>query len=98
MNVAMLEQVAKADAGARLPAVYEQAVIALTECASIDECKDWADKAAAIASYSKQAGDQRLLNFAMRIKGRAVQRAGELMKEFDGRGSATELTYRGRPR
>jgi hypothetical protein len=28
------------------------------ECSRIDECKDWADRAAALASYAKQADDE----------------------------------------
>ena len=32
--------------GARLPATYEAATNALADCASIDECQTWADKAA----------------------------------------------------
>ena len=41
--------------GARLPRTYEAARAALAECQQLDECKDWADKAAALASYAKQA-------------------------------------------
>lgn len=33
---------------AQLPAAYEHAKAALAECASIDECQDWADEAAAL--------------------------------------------------
>jgi len=73
-------------AHATLPASYEHAKTALAECNSIDECKDWADKAAALASYAKQADDQTLHNFATRISARAVRRCGELLKQFDARG------------
>ena len=38
---------------AQLPRVYEAAREALTTCQNVDECKDWADKAAALASYAK---------------------------------------------
>ena len=38
---------------AQLPAVYEKAKIALKECAQIDECQQWADRAKALASYAK---------------------------------------------
>jgi len=68
---------------ARLPAVYEAAKSQLAECSRIDECKDWADKAAAIASYAKQAKDKSLERFALRIKARAIRRAGELLTEFE---------------
>ena len=44
-------------AAARLPVAYEQAKVALAACAKIDECRDWADRAKALASYAKQADD-----------------------------------------
>ena len=47
-------------ANAQLPEKYEAAKTALAECARIDECKDWADKAHAMASYAKQADDDSL--------------------------------------
>lgn len=71
---------------ARLPETYEAARKALAECSRIDECQDWADKAAALASYAKQADDDSLHKMALRIQARAVRRAGQLLKEFDGRG------------
>ncbi|MER8570636.1 hypothetical protein NKH19_00725 [Mesorhizobium sp. M1338] len=53
-----------------------------------DEPTPWnpADKAEALASYARQADDDTLLDYAMRVKARAVRRAGELLKEFDGKG------------
>jgi len=68
---------------ARLPAVYEAAVTALSTCERIDECKVWADKAAAIASYARQAHDETLLRMAIRIQARAIRRCGELLKEIE---------------
>ena len=73
-------------AQARLPRTYEAARTALAECNSVDECKDWADKAAALASYAKQAEDETLMKMATRIKARAVRRSGELLSQIDGRG------------
>lgn len=67
---------------ASLPRTYEAARVALSECSQIDECKDWADKAAALASYSKQAGDEELERMAQRIRARAIRRAGELAKQM----------------
>lgn len=81
-------------ANAKLPQVYEQAREALTNCYRIDECKTWADKAEAIASYAKQADDQMLLDTARRIQGRAVKRCGELLQEF----RAHENGKAGRPK
>lgn len=71
---------------ARLPQSYEAARQALTNCYSIDECKGWADKAQALASYARQANDDTLHKTAARIQGRAIRRVGELLKTFDGRG------------
>ncbi|PKA39653.1 hypothetical protein CWR43_30780 [Rhizobium sullae] len=68
---------------APLPVAYERATQAIAECSHIDECKSWSDKAAALASYARQADDKTLENYAMRIRSRAIQRAGELLKEFE---------------
>lgn len=68
---------------APLPHTYEAARQALEECSRVDECKDWADKAAALASYARQADDDELYQMARRIQGRAVRRAGELLKAFN---------------
>lgn len=73
-------------ANARLPQTYESAKNALTQCMALDECKDWADKAAALASYAKQANDDELMKMATRIRDRAIRRAGELLQQIDGRG------------
>jgi hypothetical protein len=67
---------------APLPMAYENARAALAECSSLDECQAWADKAAALASYARQANDDSLLTLAKRIQGRAVRRAGELLKQI----------------
>lgn len=70
-------------ATARLPQTYEQAKVALANCASIDECQQWADKAAALASYAKQADDTELEDMSKRIRARAIRRAGELLKQVE---------------
>lgn len=69
-------------AHARLPETYQAARTALEKSLRIDECKDWADKAAAMASYAKQAEDTELEKTAVRIRARAIRRCGELLKEF----------------
>jgi hypothetical protein len=66
-----------------VPQTYANAKAALATCASIDECQDWADKAAALASYAKQAEDEELMKMAIRIRDRAVRRAGELLKQIE---------------
>jgi hypothetical protein len=62
---------------------YEHAKTALAECSNIDECKDWADKAEALASYAKQSKDTELRKMCDRIQARAIRRCGELLKAFD---------------
>ncbi len=69
-------------ANATLPVSYERAKSALAECARIDECFDWANKAEALASYAKQADDDTLRKYADRIQARAIRRCGELLKQF----------------
>lgn len=68
---------------AKLPEVYRAAQTALAKCQKIDECKDWADQAAAIASYAKQAADDTLEKHAMRIRARAIRRCGTLLNAIE---------------
>lgn len=84
MNALVLSSTANANAA--LPATYERAKTALAECARVDECFDWANKAEALASYAKQADDDTLRKYADRIQARAIRRCGELLKQFDARG------------
>jgi hypothetical protein len=81
----MTDVTALSTVNAQLPQSYERAKEALSTCSSIDECKDWSDKAMALASYARQADDKTLENYAIRIRSRAIRRAGELLKQFDGR-------------
>ena len=69
-------------AHARLPATYDAAKLAISRCARVDECKDWADKMAALGSYAKQSHDESLRKMAERIQARAIERCGELLKEL----------------
>lgn len=64
---------------ARLPALYVAARTALAECVRVDECKDIADKHAAMAHYAKQVKDQTLRHYAERVYLRAMARLGELL-------------------
>lgn len=73
------------------PQLYHAARAALFRCEQIDECQEWASKAAAIASYSKQANDSTLEEIAKRIRARAVRRMGELLEKIPhGTGARTE--------
>ncbi len=73
---------AREDASAPLPQKYEAARAAIAECERIDECKTWSDKAAAMASYARQAKDDSLRVMAVRIQARAERRCGELLKQI----------------
>src|SRR5690242_2537672 len=77
---------------AQLPELYEQAQRALVACEKLDECAQWANQAAAIASYARQADDVELENCARRIRLRAVRRCGELLRNFDARGGDRSKT------
>ena len=85
---------------AKLPSVYVEAKAALEKCQQVDECKSWADKAAALASYARQADDKSLLTTAVRIQARAIRRCGELLRAIEptkppgkkiGMGAPTDL-------
>lgn len=67
---------------ARMPLNYEVAKNAIRKCLRIDECKEWADKIAALAAYAKQIKDDELLKNAKRIRVRAQVRMGELLLEY----------------
>jgi hypothetical protein len=80
---------------ARLPEVYESAKKALANCARLDECQQWADKAEALASYARQAEDVELRKMADRIQARAIRRCGELLKQIDAQqGARTDVQPR----
>jgi hypothetical protein len=71
----------------KLPVTYVAAKKALAECARVDECQEWANKAAALSSYARQAKDESLRRMADRIQARATRRCGELLKQVPaGRG------------
>jgi hypothetical protein len=85
-------------ASATLPGTYVEARTALAKCDRVDECKSWADKAAALASYAKQADDDQMLVMARRIQCRAIERGGELLvqvKAARGTGKQTDKSVRG---
>lgn len=62
------------------PATYLAARNALARCELVDECKEMADKAAAIEVYARQSKDDTLVIMAQRIQARAIRRMGELLK------------------
>lgn len=87
MSASMLPATIPSDA--QLPQRYEAARNAIAECERIDECKNWADKAAALASYARQAKDDSLRVMAVRIQARAERRCGELLKQVPRADEAT---------
>lgn len=83
MSETLAEITSRGVGDAPLPVVYESAKAELQKCARVDECKTWADKAEAIRSYARQADDDDLMKMATRIKARAIERCGDLLREFD---------------
>lgn len=71
---------------AKYPEAYLNAKVALQKCHSVDECQDWADKMAALASYAKMSEDTTLEKLCRKIRCRAIDRCGDLLKELDARG------------
>jgi hypothetical protein len=65
----------------QFPVNYIAARAALCRCDQIDECQQWANKAAAIQSYARQSKDESLKEMAARIQARAVRRVGELLQQ-----------------
>ena len=83
ISVATLAMASELDVrNAPLPERYEAAKVALVACQRVDECKDWADKAVALASYARQADDDTLYDTAIRIQARAVRRCGQLLEDY----------------
>jgi hypothetical protein len=63
---------------------YERMIAAIAECHSIDECKETANRAEALAAYALQIHDDRSLKQYLEIKIRAWRRIGELLCEIAG--------------
>jgi hypothetical protein len=61
---------------------YQRAVTAINRCLRIDDAKDWANKAKAMAVYAEQMKDEHLFDAAKKIRARAVRRYGELLEEI----------------
>lgn len=93
MDAAIFE--ASQNTNAKLPAVYQAAKQSLAECTKIDECKDWSDKAEAMASYAKQAGDETLEKYARRIRVQATRRCGELINQIESQSKNNAKKRRG---
>ena len=62
---------------------YDAAKQAIAEYRTVDEVKDFRDKALAIEAYAKQANDYELERDAAVARVRAERRCGELLAEMD---------------
>lgn len=80
---------------ARLPTAYEAAVAAMSKASTIDECREWTNRAEALASYARQSRDESLYRMAIRIQARATRRCGELLEQVQrADGTRTDLQPR----
>ena len=62
--------------------LYENAKYAIAEYKTVDEVKDFRDKAVAIEAYAKQANDMELEWDAARARVRAERKCGELLAKL----------------
>lgn len=73
-------------------AIYANAKSAIAEYKTVDQVKDFRDKALAIEAYAKQAQDFELERDAAVARVRAERRCGELLAEMDkSKGAAHSL-------
>ena len=64
-------------------AIYSRAKQAIAEYKTVDEVKDFRDKALAVEAYAKQANDMELEWDAARARVRAERKCGELLREME---------------
>jgi hypothetical protein len=75
-----------------LPAFYSDAKRALAACASLDEVRNWSNKATALIAYARMAQDDEVMIYAVKIRARALRRLGELLLEVEPQpGARTDL-------
>ena len=63
--------------------IYENAKHWVAQYESVDEVKDFMDKAAAVEEYARRANDTEMENKAAMARLRAERRCGQLLKEMD---------------
>ena len=76
---------------------YSKARAALILCSTIDEAKDWRDKAAAVRAYAIKARDREMEIIAAQIRLEAERRAGQILIEMKASGLLASKE-KGRPR
>lgn len=74
---------------------YERMIEAIADCHSVDECKETANRAEALAAYARQVRDDGSLKQYLEIKIRAWRRIGELLCEVVGIEPTTATGYGG---
>lgn len=72
-------EIARCVALAKEPENYQMVVLALEECAELDETLTWTNAAEVLFSMAKILNDNNLIELAVRIKVRAARRLGELL-------------------
>lgn len=63
--------------------IYENAKHWIAQYESVDEVKEYIDKAAAVQEYAKRANDYEMEHQAARARVRAERRAGELLQNIE---------------
>lgn len=67
---------------ADLPDNYKRAADMMRRAAEQDECADWDDRMAALASYAKQVDDDDWDRLVLKIKRRAIRNYNKLAAEM----------------
>lgn len=77
-------------------AIYNEAKKAIAEYKTVDEVKDYRDKALAVEAYAKQANDMELEWDAARARVRAERKCGELLGQLEkSQGTRNDITSSG---
>jgi hypothetical protein len=85
MQQVISEKQARAITGGRkplVPVVYEEAVTALGRCLSLDDARQWDNKADALAAWAKIYHDDKVARQAKALKLHAYRRMGQLAHEL----------------
>ena len=75
----------------QFPARYQAMVAAIAECHRVDECKELADRATAMAAYYKQIRDDTSMRQYHEVRLRSWRRLGELFAQIDTSSCETQI-------